>query len=153
MSRWAHVVAGVCDLVVDAPAAPDVGFRGGAWVAADADVAPGWAWDGVAWTAPEAAVPAVDRRVTVLAFWQRFTQPERVGLQVAAVINPAGTLAERQAAAGIKDMLDSVMVAKWIDLERADTRSGVQALETAGLLASGRALEILDAPVQPQERP
>lgn len=34
-----------------------------------------------------------------------------------------------------------------------DTRAGVQVLEAAGMLAEGRALEILDAPVQPEERP
>ena len=32
------------------------------------------------------------------------------------------------------------------------TRAGVQMLETAGLLAVGRALEILDAPIEAHER-
>ena len=43
--------------------------------------------------------------------------------------------------------------ATFIDLDRADTRSGVLQLEQFGLLAPGRALEILDAPVSDLERP
>lgn len=38
-------------------------------------------------------------------------------------------------------------------LQRPDTRSGVEMLESAGLLTEGRASEILDAPIQPEERP
>ena len=54
-------------------------------------------------------------------------------------------------AAGIATLADTA-AATFIDLSRADTRAGVQMLETAGLLAAGRALEILDAPVTPEER-
>jgi hypothetical protein len=41
-----------------------------------------------------------------------------------------------------------VNAATFIDLDRADTREGVQALETAGILTAGRALQILDDPIQ-----
>ena len=43
--------------------------------------------------------------------------------------------------------------ATFVDLLRPDTRAGVQMLEAAGLLAEGRALEILDAQILPEERP
>ena len=46
-----------------------------------------------------------------------------------------------------------INAAEWIDLERADTRSGVQTLEAVGLIGVGRALEILDAPIEEDERP
>ncbi|MBP7568224.1 MAG: hypothetical protein KA795_19675, partial [Burkholderiaceae bacterium] len=55
-------------------------------------------------------------------------------------------------AAGMRRYLSKVNAAKFIDLDRADTRAGVQALEAATLLAAGRALQILDAPIQPGER-
>lgn len=98
------------------------------------------------------AAPAVDdppdppdpgpirRWVTKLAFRQRFTAIERATI----------TYAARQAspeAAGIQSYLDDVQAATYIDLERADTRAGVQGLEAATLLASGRAAEILDDPI------
>lgn len=86
---------------------------------------------------PEASIR---RWVTKLAFRQRFTAAERAAI----------TYAARQSsptAAGIQSYLDDVQAATYIDLERADTRAGVQALESAGLLASGRAAEILDATI------
>lgn len=49
--------------------------------------------------------------------------------------------------------MSKVDAATFIDLDRPDTRAGVQALEAAGLLIEGRALEILDAPVLAHERP
>ena len=42
--------------------------------------------------------------------------------------------------------------ANFIDLANVDTRTGVQALETLGLLDAGRAAIILDTPVTPEER-
>jgi hypothetical protein len=44
-----------------------------------------------------------------------------------------------------------VQSASYIDLDRQDTRNGVLGLEAAGLLAVGRALEVLDTPLTPLE--
>ena len=49
----------------------------------------------------------------------------------------------------IKVYLDDV--ATFIDLSRADTIAGVNALETAGILADGRANEILTNPITSEE--
>ncbi len=92
-------------------------------------------------------------RITRLAFRNRFTMPEKVALELASADNPAGLLAERQQAATLRAYLADVAAATYIDLQRADTRAGVQALEAWGLIGSGRALAILDAPIQPDERP
>ena len=62
-------------------------------------------------------------------------------------------MAQRQLAASVRVMQRQVGEASYIDLDRADTRAGVQQLEAAGLLAAGRALEILDAVIQDIERP
>jgi len=90
---------------------------------------------------PDPPDPGPIRRwVTKLAFRQRFSAVERATI----------TYAARQAgaeAAGIQSYLDDVQAATYIDLERTDTRAGVEALEAATLLASGRALEILDDPI------
>ncbi len=94
-----------------------------------------------------------DRRITPLAFLNRFTQPERVALEMSSLDNPSATAAQRQQAAALRVMQDDVKAATWIDLARGDTRGGVQQLETIGLLSAGRAGEILDAAIQPHERP
>jgi hypothetical protein len=43
--------------------------------------------------------------------------------------------------------------ARYIDLNRQETIDGINLLEAKGLLGSGRAQQILTAPVQDHERP
>jgi len=101
---------------------------------------------------PDAPVVAVVRHITTLAFRNRFTRAEKVTLEMAALDNPAAAMAQRQQAAALRADLKDQESATFIDLDRADLRAGVQALEAAGLIAAGRALQILDAPVQEIER-
>lgn len=101
--------------------------------------------------APPAQVPR-PRHVTRLAFRSRFTAAEKVTLEIASLDNPAVSMPDRQQAAALRVYLADVGSALWIDLDRADTRAGVEALETAGLLAAGRALAILDGPIADNER-
>ena len=93
------------------------------------------------------------RHITKLAFRNRFTLAEKVALEIAALDNRAALMPARAQAAALRANQADLAVATFIDLQRADTRAGVQMLEDAGLLAAGRALEILDTPVQPGERP
>lgn len=94
-----------------------------------------------------------DTRITRLAFRNRFTMPEKTALEMAAIDNPAAAMSARQQSAALRATLTDTAAATFIDLARPDTRAGVQMLEALGLLAEGRALEILDAPIQPEERP
>lgn len=87
------------------------------------------------------AAPTMSR-VTRLAFRNRFTPAEKTALYTAAKTN-----------VDIQIYLDDLAAATFIDLQRPDTRASVQALETAGLLAAGRAAAILDTPVHPDEVP
>ena len=96
---------------------------------------------------------AANSRITRLAFRSRFTQPEKIALEMAALDDPAAAMPARQQAAALRAYLADVAAATFIDLQRPDTRAGVQMLEAAELLAAGRAAEILDAPVQAHERP
>lgn len=91
-------------------------------------------------------------RISRLALRNRFTQAEKIALEMAALDDPAGATPVRQQAAALRVYLADLGAAEYVDLSRAETRAGVQYLETAALLASGRALEILDAPVAPEER-
>lgn len=83
-------------------------------------------------------------KVTVLAFRNRFTQAEKIAIDLASIDNPNGTSQQRQLAAMLRVMNADIAVATFIDLSRADTRAGVQALETYGIIGAGRASTILD---------
>lgn len=112
-------------------------------------------WDGM--EADEmnarAAKAAQGKQITKLAFRNRFTTAEKVALEIAGLDNPAATMPARAQAAALRANQADLAAATFVDLSRPDTRAGVQILEAAGLLAPGRALEILDAPVTPMERP
>lgn len=86
-----------------------------------------------------------DRKITRLAFSDRFTDAEAIGLDLASI---GATVP----AASIRRYMSKVNSATYIDLSRSDTRAGVLALEAGGLIAPGRGLEILDNPIQPKER-
>lgn len=92
------------------------------------------------------------RHITRLAFRNRFTQAEKVALELASLDNPAATLAQRQQAAGLRVNLKDQENATFIDLGRPDTRAGVQQLQAAGLIGAGRAEVILDTPVLESEK-
>ena len=94
-----------------------------------------------------------DTSITRLAFRNRFTLAEKAAIELAALDDPAAPMPRRQQAAALRANQADLAAATFIDLGRPDTRAGVQMLEAAGLLAEGRALEILDAPIQPEERP
>lgn len=92
------------------------------------------------------------RRITKLAFRNRFTKAEKAGIEFATLDDPTAPIAQRQQAAALRAGLKDQEQATFIDLDDEDTRTGVLTLEMVGLIASGRAVEILDAPVQDKER-
>lgn len=92
-------------------------------------------------------------RVTVLAFRRRFTTPERVAIDLASIDDPNGTQEQRALAAAVRVSQADLSVAKFVDLQDPETRSGVNMLESVGLIGAGRASEILDTPVIEAELP
>ena len=110
----------------------------------------GWAWDGEAFT-PPAPPPAPEptpspKHITRLAFLNRFTDAEAISIDLASI-------GATEQAAGLRRYMNKVNAATFIDLARPDTRAGVQALEAGGVLAAGRAAEILDIDILDEERP
>ena len=91
-------------------------------------------------------------RVTRLAFRNRFTSSEKIAIEFACLDDPAAPMPQRLQSAALRAHQADLAAATFVDLSREDTRAGVQMLEAAGLLAEGRALDILDAPILPQER-
>lgn len=101
----------------------------------------------------ELIVNNLGRKITPLAFLNRFTTAEQVSTELASVDNPAAPLQTRQMAATLRVYLRNINVAAYIDLDREDTQAGVIGLESVGILAAGRANEILSAPVTAGEVP
>lgn len=91
-------------------------------------------------------VADISRHITVLALRNRFTTAEKVAIDLASIDNPAASPEQRQLSAMLRVMNADIAAATYIDLNRPDTRAGVQALETYGIIGPGRALQILDTP-------
>ena len=111
-------------------------------------------WTGYEWIEREYTAPTVEvsappyygRIITRLAFLNRFTDAEAIAIDLASIGATVQAAALRRANAKIS-------AAEEIQLDLPETRAGVLALETAGLIASGRAAQILDSPVQSHEVP
>lgn len=99
----------------------------------------------------EPPAPAEVRHITKLAFRNRFTMAEKAAIEIAALDNPGAPLAQRAQAAGLRATMKDQEAAQYIDLNRAETRGGVQSLEAAGLIGTGRSAQILDSAIQAQE--
>lgn len=96
--------------------------------------------------------PARKRWITNLAFDNRFTIDERVRIELAATLDPSMDQAQKEQAMKLRVRLDRAKKATYTDLDRVDTREGVQMFEAANLLdAPGRALIILDGPIAEHE--
>ena len=93
------------------------------------------------------------RRITPLAFRRRFTSAERAAIEWAAVDRAEAGTMERMQAAQLRSTLKDQELASFIDLDDPDVAAGVQLLETVGLIADGRALQITDTPPRPDELP
>jgi hypothetical protein len=94
-----------------------------------------------AWIAANPETVSV--KITVLALRNRFTQTEKVTLEMAALDNPAAASQQRQLAAAIRVMMADLNVATFVDVTRPDTIAGIHTLETYGLIGAGRAAQIL----------
>ena len=158
MSTFARIIDDVAVDVCRVP--PDQAFcevLALQFVAAPDEVVPGSRrsldeFGGVIWTAPVVVAPApppppyYGRIITRLAFLRRFTDAEAVAIDLASIGNTVQSAMLRRAQAKIS-------AAEEIQLDNTETRDGVLALETAGLLATGRAAAILDAKVLAAEVP
>ena len=80
----------------------------------------------------EVEAAPVPRTITKLEYLRRFTTDERVAIRAAAVANPV-----------LDDYLKLMELAQEINLDDTDTVAAVLMLEQVGLIAAGRAAEVL----------
>lgn len=128
--RWALIIATKVANVIEQDTQPTIP---GQWILCG-NAGPGWDYDGVNFTAP---APAKSPFITRKAFWQRFTAAEREILQGILAI---GTQGYKNKLNAFRDYLaqdDSV------DLTDAYIVASVNLMETAAILAAGRAATIL----------
>ena len=78
--------------------------------------------------------------ITRLAFRNRFTTPEKTALYTAAATSVP-----------LQIYMDDLAATDLVDLTNSQTLTDLQALETAGILAAGRALIICTTPPLPSE--
>jgi hypothetical protein len=84
--------------------------------------------------------------LTRLEFRQRFTEAEKVAIELSSLDDPSAPMPQRQMSAALRVYLADLAVATLIDPTRADTIAGVNRLEQFGIIAPGRAAEILALP-------
>lgn len=90
--------------------------------------------------APEPVI-VPETRMSVRAFKKRLTTAERVAIRAAATTDPI-----------VFDFIDLVDSSTFIDLTDQDTVDGLNYCEAQGLIAAGRANDILSAPVTDNEK-
>jgi hypothetical protein len=90
--------------------------------------------------------------ITNFAFENRFTLAELIAVNIASLDNAAADMPTRQFAAALRVMRQKLDAAKFVDLLHPETIAGVNQLEQVGLLASGRAAEILSLTILSEER-
>ena len=82
-------------------------------------------------------------RLTRLQFRNRFTAQEKALLELAAMDDPSAEPAQRLQSASLRAYLADLAAAEFVDLAEQSTVAGINALEAAGILAEGRAAEVL----------
>lgn len=112
----------------------------------NADPIPSAGWhyketpEGVYFTEPAPEVVDYGTKITHYAMRKRFTFEERVAIETASDSDKS-----------VKTLLKDMDSAKFIDLSISEINQGIQMLEQKGLLAAGRADEIINKPVQEHE--
>jgi hypothetical protein len=135
--RYGSIVNSKIVEVVDQEEAPSTP---GVWIACGA-AGPGWALiEGENFEPPPG--PSDDVRITGVAFKRRLSSAERIAIRELAKTN-----------AHVYDYMDLLDSAPAVHLTDADVIGGLHMLESASILAAGRAAAILSAPIQPGERP
>ena len=109
---------------------------------ADVNTGIGWVFNGSTCVSPDpvqASLP--DKKLTKLALRNRLTMTEKITIE-----------SQTATSAPLRAWLADFTVSTFIDLNRADTVSGIQYLETAGIIGAGRADVIINQPIADSER-
>jgi hypothetical protein len=95
----------------------------------------------------------VESLISKFAFLQRFTEAELVAIELAKIHSASATQSQNEFAATLRMHQLKLDASKWVDLQHTETVTGLNGLEAAGLLSTGRANTILTTPIADDERP
>ena len=133
MTKYALVRGGTVVTIVKSNALPTVDL-GGQWVACNSQVGPGWTYNGSVFAAP---APGAVRSLPPKQFLARFTAGERELLEEKFLTGSQG----------VKNKIGAfriyVLTGGNVELSDDYIIASVTAMETAGVLAAGRAAQIL----------
>lgn len=101
---------------------------------------------------PDKPQPA-NNRLTPLAFLRRFTDAERARFEISSVDDPSAPEEQRLRAAQLRIYMNDYTLASYVALDDPRTVAGVKGLEALGIIAKGRAKEVLEGEVKPEEMP
>lgn len=99
-----------------------------------------------------AATPPVKVKIRAEAFWERFTNAELVDYDVAMQHDPAATNNAKKDAAKLRIFKADTNQSGYRNLTKNKVTSFMAGLETSGILAAGRANEILTTPITDEEQ-
>ena len=95
--------------------------------------------------------------LTTGAFYKHFKSKdalyEKVAIELASIDNPTATSQDRQISALMRVFKEDLANATYIDLSNANVQSALEVFEQYGIIASGRALTIINTPVSIDEIP
>jgi hypothetical protein len=138
MKRYALISGGKVATIVEQDSTPTIG---GQWVEVTGAFGPGDSYNGSAF-AKAVAQPQLTQR----AFWRRFLVAEREALQN---ILANGTANQKNKLNAFRDY---VLTGMLVELNDDYIIASVTLMETAGVIAAGRATVILTTPVTQGER-
>lgn len=96
---------------------------------------------------------AKNNRLSPLAFLRRFTDEERTRFDLSSIDDPSASEEERKRAAMLRMFEGDYKLASYVRLDDPRTVAGVKGLEALGIIAKGRAKEVLETPARPEEMP
>ncbi|MEW8230341.1 MAG: hypothetical protein AB2745_08460 [Candidatus Thiodiazotropha endolucinida] len=132
MYRLALIANGVVKNVFKSPS---LGHPGAIDVTGLPTVGPGWLYDGAGFSAPTPPDPGpapTTYQITPTELLRRFTIAEKAAIVAAQATDPV-----------VGAFMFTLQVAKVIDSDNQDLIDGVNYMESAELIATGRAAEIL----------
>lgn len=92
------------------------------------------------------------QEITKFAFRKRFTQAEKVAIDLMSIDSPSADISIRQQQAALRVSLADQANAEFISLVDTAVITGVHTLVALGVLTAVRATEILTAPIADDER-
>jgi hypothetical protein len=93
----------------------------------------------------------LSRRISPAGFYDRFTSDEKTAVEMAALDDPQGTEDARETSAMVRAFLRHLSLVRYVDLDSIATASGMQFLESLGIVTTERVQAILTAEVTVEE--